>query len=400
MPPTPPTSEPEDDTPALLHHYLNLNPSLSSLYASWSLADPNFALRASYFAGVRILAQDSWEALVCFICSSNNNIARITRLVHTLCHTWGPYIGHLPGSEKGGERDSAVPFHDFPSPAALSGPDTEARLRERGFGYRARYIAETARIVAAEGPDWLDQLRNPAAPMWPWPTMSAVRGFTPAPPDTAPSSPPVPTADADADAASAPATYKSAHMALLALPGVGPKVADCVCLMGLGWGEAVPVDTHVWQIAQRDYKFRARGGSGGGGKTTTLTRATYDAVGDHFRALWGDQAGWAHSVLFTADLKTFAGRGKEEKEEGEGSNRVKAEERGAGKLPVELKERKVLEEESDDRRQRSTKRRRVTVSTNKTVKVEEVRVGGKRKAASVTVAIATTTTSKRRRAKR
>jgi N-glycosylase/DNA lyase len=71
--------------------------------------------------------------------------------------------------------------------------------------------------------------------------------------------------------------------------------------MGLGWGEAVPVDTHVWQIAQRDYKF-------GKGKHKSLTKATYDAVGDHFRQLWGKEAGWAHSVLFAADLKTFAER--------------------------------------------------------------------------------------------
>ena len=38
--------------------------------------------------------------------------------------------------------------------------------------------------------------------------------------------------------------YREAHEKLLELQGVGPKVADCVCLMGLGWGEAVPVDTH------------------------------------------------------------------------------------------------------------------------------------------------------------
>lgn len=33
------------------------------------------------------------------------------------------------------------------------------------------------------------------------------------------------------------------------------KVADCVCLMSLDKAEAVPVDTHVWQIAKRDYSF-------------------------------------------------------------------------------------------------------------------------------------------------
>lgn len=55
----------------------------------------------------------------------------------------------------------------------------------------------------------------------------------------------------------------------------------------------------MWQIAQRDYKF-------GRGKHKSLTKATYDAVGDHFRDLWGEQAGWAHSVLFTADLRAFS----------------------------------------------------------------------------------------------
>jgi N-glycosylase/DNA lyase len=31
-------------------------------------------------------------------------------------------------------------------------------------------------------------------------------------------------------------------------------------------------------------------------------------VGNHFRKLWGKEAGWAHSVLFTADLRTFSDR--------------------------------------------------------------------------------------------
>lgn len=150
----------------------------------------------------------------------------------------------------------------------------ESHLRELGFGYRAKYIAETARIVSEEKPaDWLETLRNPETP-----------GFNtvPVPEDQH-------------------VTYKEAHEQLLTLKGVGPKVADCVSLMGLGWGESVPVDTHVWQIAQRDYKF-------GKTKTKTFNKAMYDAVGDHFRALWGKYAGWAHSVLFAADLREFSDR--------------------------------------------------------------------------------------------
>lgn len=46
----------------------------------------------------------------------------------------------------------------------------------------------------------------------------------------------------------------------------------------------------------------------GKGSQKTLTKAMYDAVGNHFRKLWGKEAGWAHSVLFTADLRTFSDR--------------------------------------------------------------------------------------------
>lgn len=92
-PPTPPSSEPQsrvessvvdDDTDALVHYYFNLSPNLTELYEQWSLADLNFKKRAPKFTGVRILKQDAWEALVGFICSSNNNIARISQMVRSL----------------------------------------------------------------------------------------------------------------------------------------------------------------------------------------------------------------------------------------------------------------------------------------------------------------------------
>lgn len=186
--------------------------------------------------------------------------------MNNLCLHYGPLIGHVDDQ----------PFHDFPTPESLTGPGVEAHLRELGFGYRAGYITRTATIVAKEKPSgWLESLCNHEV-------------FNN-------------NLDQKALPAGGREGYREAHEALLELKGVGPKVADCVCLMGLKWGEAVPVDTHVWQIAQRDYKF-------GKGKHKSLTKATYDAVGDHFRMLWGKEAGWAHSVLFAADLKTFSER--------------------------------------------------------------------------------------------
>ncbi|KHN96468.1 8-oxoguanine DNA glycosylase [Metarhizium album ARSEF 1941] len=233
-----------DDTEELLRRYFSLNLDLGALYDQWSNSDPNFQKKAPEFKGVRILSQDVWEALICFICSSNNNISRISQMAHKLCTHYGPLIGYVDGE----------PMHDFPGPESLTGKRVEAHLRELGFGYRAKYIADTARAIALEKPtSWLESLRNPrhSGPR----LSSSAGGGNP--------------------------TYREAHEALLSLTGVGPKVADC--------------------IAQRDYKF-------GKSKAKTFNKATYDAVGDHFRRIWGDYAGWAHSVLFAADLREFSSR--------------------------------------------------------------------------------------------
>jgi N-glycosylase/DNA lyase len=271
--PTPPpsttSSTPDDDTLELIKHYFNLTPNLSQLYSHWAASDPNFKKKAPNFTGIRILQQDAWEALVGFICSSNNNISRISQMVDKLCTNYGPLIGHI----------GDVPYHDFPPPSALTRPAVDGELRALGFGYRAKYLWKTACEVDRRSLDWLEGLRNPERPsLYGGPPKSAgplVDGGRPG--------------------------YRKAHDFLLELQGVGPTVADCVCLMGLGWGESVPVDTHVWQIAQRDYKF-------GKGKHSSLTKATYDAIANKFRDLWGEEAGWAQSVLFTANLKAFSER--------------------------------------------------------------------------------------------
>lgn len=339
-PPTPPSSKPpsipetgDDDMLDLIKHYLNLTPNLTELYQQWSASDANFAKKAPKFTGVRILKQDAWEALVGFICSSNNNIVRISQMISKLCLHYGPLLGHVDDE----------PYHDFPRPEALAQEGVEATLRSLGFGYRAKYLHQTACMVASKPDGWLDSLRNPESP---------ILGAKPKP--------------SGEWAAEGREGYRAAHEQLLTLQGVGPKVADCVCLMGLGWGEAVPVDTHVWQIAQRDYKF-------GKGKHASLTKQTYDAVGSKFRSLWGKEAGWAHSVLFTADLRAFSERltAKVEKKEEEVEIKTEAGaevekevtkvekivQRGIKREPDEG-ESKVLEVE--EKVVRRTKRRRKT----------------------------------------
>lgn len=131
----------------------------------------------------------------------------------------------------------------------------EEKLREAKFGYRAKYIAACVQQIRENGGiTWCKDLQN--------------------------------------------MSYKEAHKKLLNLQGIGPKVADCICLMSLNHLQAIPVDTHVHQIAQRHYLPELK-------STKSVTREIYEKIGDTFRNTYGDYAGWAQTVLFCADLRQF-----------------------------------------------------------------------------------------------
>ncbi|KAK9514841.1 hypothetical protein VZT92_025528 [Zoarces viviparus] len=230
----------------MLRDYFQLNLKLGDLYKGWGAADPHFQRIADIFTGVRLLRQDPTECLFSFICTSNNHISRIHGMVERLCRALGAPLCQLDETS----------YYDFPSLSALAGNGVEARLRDLGFGYRARFLQQSAaQILDTHDLQWLDGLRS--------------------------------------------TSYLLARDALRTLPGVGTKVADCVCLMSLDKAEAVPVDTHVWQIAKRDYSFAPGSGQ------KSITDKLHRDLGDFFRKLWGPYAGWAQSVLFCADLKKF-----------------------------------------------------------------------------------------------
>ena len=227
---------PTDNSHDLLWDYLNLNVDLGTLYTQWCSKDSHFLEIASTFPGIRMLRQDPFENLLCFICSTNNNIGRITKMVNALCTAYGQHIATVED----------VAYHDFPKLESLLHDGLEQELRALGFGYRAKFIAHTTRALALLPPTYLHDLRS------------------------------VP--------------YEEAHTALMGFMGVGAKVADCVALMSLDKTQAVPVDTHVLQIAHRDYHLRTKDPM---------------KIKQFFMDLWGDYAGWAHSILFTADLRSF-----------------------------------------------------------------------------------------------
>ena len=274
--------------------YFNLEVSLEALSKGWAAADSRFAKLEPYLPGCRMLRQDPAECLFSFICSSNNHISRIHGMVERLCAAYGTrlepdaQVGAMrkavperkttpakkppgitgrddtPVKGKGGAGDGAGEdsdiegeplgdFYAFPTVAQL-GEATEEALREMGFGYRAKFITGAVAALAAkeEGPDaYLKRLREK----------------TP---------------------------YKEAQAALVELPGVGPKVAACVCLFSLDKHAAIPVDTHVWQLAVEHYTPGLEGKS--------LTPRVMDEVEGAIVGVFGDYAGWAHNTLFIAEL--------------------------------------------------------------------------------------------------
>jgi len=78
--------------------------------------------------------QEPWECLISFICSSNNNIARITGMLERLRTTFGSRLAVIGGHA----------YHAFPTVDQLAAVP-EGQLRELGFGYRARFVCETAK---------------------------------------------------------------------------------------------------------------------------------------------------------------------------------------------------------------------------------------------------------------
>lgn len=136
---------------SILRDYFQLGVDTESLYDKWRARDPHFVKVSESMQGVRVLRQDPVETLFAFICSSNNNIPRISGMVAKLCHEYGEMLGEIDG----------VTYHTFPDMKALKGSKVEGHLRSIGFGYRAKFISQCASYILEHyDSKWLDNLRS------------------------------------------------------------------------------------------------------------------------------------------------------------------------------------------------------------------------------------------------
>ena len=156
-----------------------------------------FMRKASdYGAGIRILRQDSWEALCSFIISQCNNIPRIKKIISSLCGIFGDKIV-FRGRE----------YYTFPSAERLS-MCSEEDLAPLRCGYRAEYIIAASKAVSG--------------------------GIL----------------DLQALAQGAP---NDARAALKSIRGVGSKVADCAVLYGLHMLDSFPLDVWIKRAVAEHY---------------------------------------------------------------------------------------------------------------------------------------------------
>ena len=134
-----------------LKDYFQMDVDLPSFYKTWSDADQIFKNLAGNFQGLRILRQDPVENLFSFICSQNNHISRISSMVEKLCTAYGQPIAQYEGKT----------YYAFPTVAKLAGPKVDEKLRKLGFGYRAKFVSQTAKhIVKHHSDEWLFSLRK------------------------------------------------------------------------------------------------------------------------------------------------------------------------------------------------------------------------------------------------
>ncbi|MBI4394677.1 MAG: hypothetical protein HY583_00620 [Candidatus Omnitrophica bacterium] len=215
--------------------YFDLDHDLAGLYGLFS-QDERLVPLYHQLRGLRVIRQDPWEALACFIISSNNNIKRIQLIRRNLLSAFStPSPLPSPPCRRRGEGEGV---NVFPGARAIA-RSTESELRRLGLGYRAPFLLEAAKKVAVRRLSW-DRIHK--------------------------------------------TSYSESKAELMKFPGVGEKVADCTLLFGFQKYEAFPVDVWIHRVMKKLY-FRNR-------------RVSERKVQEFAQKRWGVNAGYVQQYLY------------------------------------------------------------------------------------------------------
>ena len=188
----------KDNLNELVHSYFDMDRDYEKIKKSLRKIDEHMKESISYGDGIRLLNQDLWETIISFIISANNNIPRIKGIIERISKRYGNKI----------IWDGAQ-YYSFPTPKQLGKASVE-ELRNLGLGFRDVRVYETTQMVVNGEVDF-DKLHNEK--------------------DT-----------------------QVVRDELLKLPGVGPKVADCILLFStLKRLDVFPIDVWVRRVMNELY---------------------------------------------------------------------------------------------------------------------------------------------------
>ncbi len=222
--------------PDFVWHYLGMEDNLDRLFSARFIKQyPHLVQGASTYFGLRLLRQEPFETLISFMCAQGVGIALIRRQVLSLSQSWDNFI--------------AITEYKFPTAEQIAcAPLRKLTKCTNNNTIRASNIQAVAKAITS--------------------------------------------GDLDLATLSAPhCDFQTARQALLRYDGIGEKIADCVCLFGLGHRTAFPIDTHVRQYLQAWFGLSTY--------TASLSSKEYQRLSHEARALLGEaHAGLAGQLLF------------------------------------------------------------------------------------------------------
>lgn len=176
------------------YDYFDLGTDYKKIKSEISTND-TLKLASDYGYGIRILNQEMFETLISFIISANNGITRIKNSVRIISERYGNYIGEYMGRA----------YYSFPRPEVLAEVDP-ADLREYArVGFRDVRIVKASQMIRDGYLDF----------------------------------------DRDMNLSSEDLRGK-----LMEIPGIGPKVADCILLFTFHRRETFPVDVWIKRVME------------------------------------------------------------------------------------------------------------------------------------------------------
>ena len=182
------------------YEYFDIGSDYMSMNYDIRLMDEDFRAKAVRAKGIRILQQDLFEVIITFMLATATTMSNVKRMLGEIASKCGNM--HKQSMREVG----VVKWYEFPTYDMIL--DKQKRLSDNFGLKRKENILSLCKDIDA---GWID--------IYDMYNMS----------------------------------YREAREFLLNIEGIGPKVADCICLYGLHMMESFPIDTHIKQIIARDF---------------------------------------------------------------------------------------------------------------------------------------------------